>query len=91
MRRTGLLKVVKIQSIYRFFFSVMATDLQAKIKFKQLCDTLDDIAKEHEVKKKEQILQLFIDECRSVGDKLKAEYPESVCTILYHILCHCVG
>jgi len=61
----------------------MATDLQAKIEFKQLCDTLKDIAKAREVKRKEQILQIFIDECRSVGDKLKAEYPEAVCTILY--------
>lgn len=60
----------------------MATDLQAKIKFKQLCDTLEDIAKAREVKRKEQILQMFIDECRSIGDKLRAEYPESVCTIL---------
>ncbi|KYM99364.1 DNA ligase 4 [Cyphomyrmex costatus] len=55
----------------------MGVALEAKIKFKQLCDTLEDIAKTYNVKKKEQILQTFIDECRNVGDKLKIEYPES--------------
>ncbi|XP_071560840.1 DNA ligase 4-like isoform X2 [Temnothorax nylanderi] len=63
----------------------MTTDLEAKIEFKQLCDTLEGIAKAHEVKKKEKILQTFIDECRNIGDKLKVEYPESDVS-LYPIL-----
>lgn len=54
-------------------------DLEAKVEFKQLCDTLEGIAKTHEVKKKEQILQTFIDECRNISNKLKVEYAESVC------------
>ncbi|XP_071646957.1 DNA ligase 4 isoform X2 [Temnothorax longispinosus] len=63
----------------------MTTDLEAKIEFKHVCDTLEGIAKAHEVKKKEQILQTFIDECRNIGDKLKVEYPESDVS-LYPIL-----
>lgn len=59
----------------------MATGLKAEIEFKQLCDVLEDVAKAHEVKKKEQILHIFIDECRNIGDKLKIEYPESVRTM----------
>ncbi|XP_012061870.1 PREDICTED: DNA ligase 4 [Atta cephalotes] len=55
----------------------MAIALEARIEFKQLCDTLEDVAKTHDVKKKEQILQAFIDTCRNVGDKLKIEYSES--------------
>lgn len=51
------------------------------MEFKQLCDVLEDVAKAHEVKKKEQILHTFIDECRNIGDKLKIEYPESVRTM----------
>lgn len=63
-------------------------DLEAKIEFKQLCDALEGIAKAREVKKKDQILQMFIDECRNIGDKLKTEYPESVCTMLINpIVC----
>jgi len=58
----------------------MAIALEAKIEFKQLCDTLESVAKTHDVKKKEQILQAFIDTCRNVGDKLKIEYSESVRT-----------
>lgn len=67
----------------------MATDLEAKIEFKQLCDALEDIVKAREIKKKEQILQTFIDECRKIGDKLKTEYPESVCTMLITYYCMC--
>ncbi|XP_018312220.1 DNA ligase 4 [Mycetomoellerius zeteki] len=63
----------------------MAIALEAKIEFKQLCDTLEDVAKTHDVKKKEQILQTFIDKCRNVGDKLKIEYSESDVS-LYPIL-----
>jgi len=65
----------------------MAIDLETKIKFKELCDTLEAIAKTYEVKKKEQILQTFIDKCRNIGDKLKIEDPESVRTMLYVIVC----
>ncbi|XP_011067143.1 PREDICTED: DNA ligase 4 isoform X4 [Acromyrmex echinatior] len=63
----------------------MAIALEAKIEFKQLCDTLEDVAKTHDIKKKEQILQTFIDTCRNVGDKLKIEYSESDVS-LYPIL-----
>ncbi|XP_011861816.1 PREDICTED: DNA ligase 4 isoform X2 [Vollenhovia emeryi] len=63
----------------------MATDLEAKIEFKQLCVTLEGIAKAREAKKKEQILQKFITECQSIGNKLKVEYPESNVS-LYPIL-----
>ncbi|KAL0100095.1 hypothetical protein PUN28_019510 [Cardiocondyla obscurior] len=55
----------------------MADNLEAKIEFKQLCDTLENIAKARDVKKKEQILEMFINECRNIGKKLKAEHPES--------------
>lgn len=56
----------------------MATNLDAKIEFKELCDILEKIT-EAKGKKKEQILQTFIDSCRNIGNKLKTEYPESVC------------
>ncbi|XP_011688012.1 PREDICTED: DNA ligase 4 isoform X2 [Wasmannia auropunctata] len=63
----------------------MAVDLETKIEFKQLCDTLEDVAKARDVKKKEQILQTFFDKCRCIGDKLKVEYPKSDIS-LYPIL-----
>lgn len=56
----------------------MAT-LDAKIEFKELCDVLENVAKAQGIKKKAQILQTFIDSCRNIGNKLKIEYPESVC------------
>lgn len=65
-------------------------DLETKIEFKQLCDTLEGIAKAHEVKKKDQILQMFIDDCRNIGNKLKAEYPESVCTMLINAIANAI-
>ncbi|XP_039307185.1 DNA ligase 4 isoform X3 [Solenopsis invicta] len=61
------------------------TDLESKIEFKQLCDTFEEIAKAHEIKKKEQILQTFIDKCRNISDELKIEYPKSDVS-LYPIL-----
>ncbi|XP_036144134.1 uncharacterized protein LOC105834969 isoform X2 [Monomorium pharaonis] len=64
---------------------IMATDLEAKIEFIQLCETLEGIAKTHKIKKKEQILETFIDKCRNIGNKIKIEYPKSDVS-LYPIL-----
>lgn len=66
----------------RFFFRIMATSLDAKIEFKQLCDTLENVVKVQGTKKKAQILETFIDNCRNIGNKLKTEYPESVCNFV---------
>ncbi|XP_011631930.1 DNA ligase 4 [Pogonomyrmex barbatus] len=59
--------------------------LETRIEFKRLCDTLENVIRAHEIKKKEQILQTFFDECRNIGNKLKAEYPDSDAS-LYPIL-----
>ena len=64
----------------------MATSLDAKIEFKQLCDVLENVAKAREAKRKVQILQTFIDSCRNIGKKMGAE---SVCNyvIILNICC----
>lgn len=59
----------------------MATSLEAKIEFKQLCDIFENVTKAHKVEKKAQILQTFIDKCRNISNKLKKECPESVCAL----------
>lgn len=59
----------------------MATSLEAKLEFKELCDILENI-KLHKIEKKVQILQTFIDKCRNISNKLKEECPESVCSML---------
>ncbi|XP_029169652.1 DNA ligase 4 [Nylanderia fulva] len=63
----------------------MATSLDVKIEFKQLCDTLENAIKVQGIEKKGQILETFIDNCRKIGNKLKTEYPESDVS-LYPIL-----
>lgn len=57
----------------------MATNLENKIEFKQLCDILESVVKAHTQREKTQILQTFIDDCRNIGNKLRTEHPESVC------------
>lgn len=65
----------------------MATSLEAKLEFKQLCDVLENITKSREPKKKTQLLQTYIDNCRNISNKLKTECPESVCNFCDTYLC----
>lgn len=73
---------------WKFCLRTMTVNLEAKIEFKQLCDILERVAKEHAMKKKTQILETFIDDYRNIGKKLKTEYPESVC-IMCRVKCIC--
>lgn len=71
-----------------FCFRIMATNLEAKIKFETLCVIFENIFETHASRKKISILQTFIDDCRNIANRLKLEHPESVCIIHIILLCN---